>query len=198
MGCTAQDRHFRISNEVIGNKSLIFDVFATISSKPNFDDVADQGGQAGDACPRILDQTRRCTDKQEEGAWPEDAFEKFFRAKATRRRKSILTRPLRIALRHDKCLIVLDNKKGARKVLTGVDKILITGFYVKLPTRNRVRRQRGRPRPLRRRLEFDVGERREARHLPEISIANKTFSLLFGQGPRTDITFYRTTRNTAR
>jgi phosphatidylserine/phosphatidylglycerophosphate/cardiolipin synthase-like enzyme len=124
LGYTARERIFAILDEVLKNKNLRLDLFAYDLNEPDLMDAVLKLARQG-RVRVILDSAALHHDKK--NSKPEDKFQLLF-AQAKKSGAQILRGKFgRYA--HDKVLIVY-NKSGPRKVLTGSTNFSVTGFYV--------------------------------------------------------------------
>src|SRR5258706_6567271 len=124
LGFTARERVFALLNEVLKKKTLRLDMFAYDLNEPDLIDAVLKLARQG-RVRVILDNAslhHNVTTPK-----PEDEFEKLF-TQAMKGDAAILRGKFG-SFAHDKVLIV-SNKTGATKVLTGSTNFSVTGFYV--------------------------------------------------------------------
>ena len=124
LGFTARERVFALLDEVLQKKTLRLDMFAYDLNEPDLIDAVLKLARQG-RVRVILDNAslhHNVTTPK-----PEDEFEKLF-TQAMKGDAAILRGKFG-SFAHDKVLIV-SNKSGAAKVLTGSTNFSVTGFYV--------------------------------------------------------------------
>src|SRR5271165_5865144 len=138
LGFTARQRIFDLLNEVLNNKSLHLDMFAYDLNEPDGIGILLKLAAQG-RIRMILDnaalhhtatssKSKPASGKgKAKGPTPEDQFEKLF-TKAAKKGAEIKRGKFK-RYAHDKVMIVYD-KSGAQKVLTGSTNFSVTGMYV--------------------------------------------------------------------
>jgi hypothetical protein len=124
LGYTARERVFAVLNEVLDQKSLRLDMFAYDLNEPDLINAVLKLASQG-RVRVILDNAS--LHHNVNAPEPEDEFEKLF-SNVMKGDAGIL-RGRFGSFAHDKVLIV-SNKTGATKVLTGSTNFSVTGFYV--------------------------------------------------------------------
>jgi phosphatidylserine/phosphatidylglycerophosphate/cardiolipin synthase-like enzyme len=124
LGFTARQRIFELLNEILNDTSLSIDMFAYDLNEPDVINILLKLAKAG-RIRIILDNA--ALHHNTSSPKPEDQFETLFTAAA--KKPATILRGHFGSYAHDKVLIV-SNKTGPLKVLTGSTNFSVTGFYV--------------------------------------------------------------------